>query len=126
MSSKKVIATDKAPAAIGPYSQGVEFCSLVFVSGQLPIDAETGNMADTYAEQTRQSLENVRAILEEAGSSLDKVLKVTVFLKDMAMFSEMNEVYAEFFRENPPARCALEVSELPKGALVEIEAIAHK
>jgi 2-iminobutanoate/2-iminopropanoate deaminase len=126
MCSKKVIATDKAPAAIGPYSQGVEFCRLVFVSGQLPIDAETGNMADTYAEQTRQSLENVRAILEEAGSSLDKVLKVTVFLKDMAMFSEMNEVYAEFFRENPPARCAVEVSELPKGALVEIEAIAHK
>ena len=126
MSSKKIIMTTKAPEAIGPYSQGTEFCSLVFVSGQLPIDIQTGTMADTYAEQTRKSLENVRAVLEEAGSSLEKVLKVTVYLKDMKMFSEMNDVYAEFFGEKPPARSAVEVSELPKGALVEIEAIAHK
>ncbi len=126
MNKKEVIATQSAPAAIGPYSQGIAFDDLVFVSGQLPIDVKTGTMPESYAAQTEQSLKNVQAILEEAGSSLDKALKVTVFLKDMSKFSEINEVYAKFFNENPPARCAVEVSELPKGASVEIEAIAHK
>lgn len=126
MNNKNVITTKSAPAAIGPYSQGIEYSNLVFSSGQLPIDPETGVMAEGYAEQTKKCLENVQAVLEQAGSSLDKALKVTVFLKDMNKFAEINDVYATFFRENPPARCAVEVSELPKKALVEIEAIAYK
>lgn len=122
---KKVIATTAAPAAIGPYSQGVDGGSVVITSGQLPIDASTGAFAPGgVAEQTRQSLENVRAVLAQAGLGMEHVIKTTVFLKDMNDFAAMNEVYASFFPSEPPARSAVEVARLPKDALVEIEAIA--
>lgn len=122
---KKVIAATAAPAAIGPYSQGVDGGSVVITSGQLPIDASTGAFAPGgVAEQTRQSLENVRAVLAQAGLGMEHVIKTTVFLKDMNDFAAMNEVYASFFPSEPPARSAVEVARLPKDALVEIEAIA--
>ena len=125
---KKVISTQNAPAAIGPYSQAAEGGNIVLTSGQLPIVPKTGNFAPGgIAEQTRQSLMNVKAVLEAAGSSMDHVIKTTVFLKDMNDFAEMNYVYAEFFSEgNYPARSAVEVARLPKDALIEIEAIAIK
>ena len=122
---KKIIATNAAPAAIGPYSQGVDGGSIVITSGQLPIDAATGAFAEGgIASQTRQSLENVKAVLAQAGLSMEHVIKTTVFLKDMNDFAAMNEVYAGFFPDEPPARSAVEVARLPKDALVEIEAIA--
>ena len=122
---KERISTEQAPAAIGPYSQGIRAAGLVVTSGQLPIDPATGAFAGTdIAAQTRQSLKNVQAVLEAAGSSLDKVLKTTVFLKDMGDFAAMNEVYASFFPGEAPARSAVEVARLPKDALVEIEALA--
>ena len=122
---KERIATEQAPAAIGPYSQGIRAAGLVITSGQLPIDPATGAFAGTdIAAQTRQSLKNVQAVLEAAGSSLDRVLKTTVFLKDMGDFAAMNEVYASFFPGEAPARSAVEVARLPKDALVEIEALA--
>ena len=123
-SARHPIKTDKAPAAIGPYSQGFVGGGLVFCSGQLPIDLKTGEIPATVAEQTRKSLENVAAILAEGGSGLDAIVKTTVFLKDMNSFSEMNAVYADFFKGAPPARSTVEVARLPKDALVEIEAIA--
>ena len=127
MAKKEIIKTDNAPAAIGPYSQGTIAGDLIFVSGQIPFDSKAGKMIEgTIAEQTEQSLNNVKAVLEAAGSSLDDVVKCTVFLKDMDTFSEMNEKYAEFFKENPPARAAVEVARLPKDVGVEIEAIALK
>jgi 2-iminobutanoate/2-iminopropanoate deaminase len=122
---KKSIKTDKAPGAIGPYSQAVAANGMLFVSGQLPIDPGTGAFAgDEIKFQTAQSLENVKAILEAAGSAMDNVLKVTVFLNDMNDFAGMNEVYAAYFSEPYPARAAVEVARLPKDALVEIEVIA--
>lgn len=122
---KKVIAATAAPAAIGPYSQGIDGGSVVITSGQLPIDVSTGAFAEGgIAGQTRQSLENVRAVLAQAGLSMENVIKTTVFLKDMNDFAAMNEVYASFFPSDPPARSAVEVARLPKDALVEIEAIA--
>ena len=123
---KEIIATDKAPSAIGPYSQGVKANGMVFTSGQLPIDVATGAFVPGgIAEQTRQSILNVKAILEKAGSSLDKVIKTTVFLSDMNNFAEMNKVYSEFFgTEKHPARSAVQVARLPKDALVEIEVVA--
>ena len=122
---KKIISTVKAPAAIGPYSQGAAGSGIIITSGQLPIDPETGVMPETIEEQTRQSLENVKAVLEEAGADLDQVIKTTVFLNDMNDFAAMNGVYAGFFKEGScPARSAVEVARLPKDALVEIEAIA--
>ena len=124
---KQIINTGKAPAAIGPYSQAVETNGLVITSGQLPIDPATGAFPDGIAAQTRQSLANVKAILEEAGVDMDHVLKTTVFLSDMNNFGAMNEVYATFFTEGKfPARSAVEVARLPKDALVEIEVIAAK
>ncbi len=125
---KKIISTDKAPAAIGPYSQGTEAAGLVFVSGQLPIDPSKGEFAEGGVKgQTRQSLENLKAILASNGLSLDDVLKTTVFLSDMNNFADMNEIYKEMFGDsNYPARSAVEVARLPKDALVEIEAIAFK
>ena len=122
---KKVIATTAAPAAIGPYSQGIDGGSVVITSGQLPIDVSTGAFAEGgIAAQTRQSLENVKAILAQAGLGMENIIKTTVFLKDMNDFAAMNEVYASFFPGEPPARSAVEVARLPKDALVEIEAIA--
>ena len=123
----QIIHTEKAPAAIGPYSQAVKAGNLLFVSGQIPIDPATGVFAgEDITTQTRQSLTNVQAILEKAGYSLSDVVKATVLLADMADFAAMNTVYAEFFTSNCPARAAFAVRELPKGALVEIEAIACK
>jgi len=123
---KNIIATEKAPAAIGPYSQGVGNGQIVITSGQLPIDPATGAFAgEDIASQTRQSLMNVADVLEKAGLTMDNVIKTTVFLKDMNDFAGMNQVYSEFFSEgNYPARSAVEVARLPKDALVEIEAIA--
>jgi len=124
---KTVIATDKAPAAIGPYSQGISACSLTITSGQLPVDPATGAFAEGgIGAQTRQSLENVKAVLAAAGLGMENVIKTTVFLKDMNDFAAMNEVYATFFPTNPPARSAVEVARLPKDAMIEIEAIAVK
>ncbi len=122
------IHTDKAPAAIGPYSQAIDSgAGLVFVSGQLPIDPATGAFpAGGVAEQTRQSLSNAAAILAAAGLGLQNVVKTTVFLADMADFAAMNEVYAQFFASPFPARSAVAVKTLPKGALVEIECIAAR
>ena len=123
----QIIHTDKAPAAIGPYSQAVKTGNLLFVSGQIPIDPATGVFAgEDIATQTRQSLTNLKAIVEEAGYTLSDVVKTTVLLADMGEFSAMNAVYAEFFPENCPARAAFAVKDLPRGALVEIEAIAGK
>ena len=123
----QIIHTEKAPAAIGPYSQAVKTGNLLFVSGQIPIDPATGLFAgEDISTQTRQSLSNVKAILEEAGYTLADVVKTTVLLSDMGNFAAMNAVYAEFFPGNCPARAAFAVKELPKGALVEIEAIAGK
>ena len=125
---KNIVATKKAPSAIGPYSQGIATDGLVFTSGQLGLDPATGDFAPGGIEaQTRQSLSNIKAVLEEAGTGMDKVVKTTVFLQDMNDFAAMNRVYAEFFGENGcPARSAVEVAKLPKGGLVEIEAIAVK
>ena len=121
------IHTPNAPAAIGPYSQAVKTGNLVFVSGQIPIDPAPGIFAgDDIATQTRQSLTNVKAILEAAGYAMSDVVKTTVLLADIADFAAMNAVYSEFFTENCPARAAFAVKDLPKGALVEIEAIAGK
>lgn len=121
---KMVIVTEKAPGAIGPYSQAIEANGMVFVSGQLPIDATTGAMAVSIEEQTRQSLENIKHILGEAGLAMGHIVKTTVFLNDMAAFTEMNKVYTTYFDGSFPARSAFAVKELPKGASVEIECIA--
>ena len=124
---KEIIFTTSAPAAIGPYSQGICAGNLVITSGQIPIDPATGTFAEGgIREQTRQSLKNVEAVLAAAGLSMADVIKTTVFLKDMNDFAAMNEVYATFFTANPPARSAVEVARLPKDALVEIEAIASR
>ena len=121
---KKVISTTKAPAAIGPYSQAIRVGNLVYTSGQIPIDPATGEFAEGgIKEQTRQSLLNLKAILEEAGLTMSDVVKTTVFMADMNDFAAMNAVYAEFFAEPYPARSAVAVKTLPKGALVEIEAV---
>ncbi|MBP3508976.1 RidA family protein [Oscillibacter sp.] len=124
---KTIISTSQAPAAIGPYAQAVENNGLVITSGQLPIDPATGAFPEGIQAQTRQSLTNVKAILTEAGTDMDHVLKTTVFLSDMNNFAAMNEVYATFFTEGSyPSRSAVEVARLPKDALVEIEVIATK
>ena len=122
---KNVISTTKAPAAIGPYSQAVRVGNLVYTSGQIPINPATGVLAEGgIKEQTRQSLLNVKAILEAAGLTMSDVVKTTVFMADMNDFADMNAVYAEFFSEPYPARSAVAVKALPKGALVEIEVVA--
>ena len=122
---KKVISTSKAPAAIGPYSQAVQVGNLVYTSGQIPIDPATGVFAEGgIKEQTRQSLLNVKAILEEAGLTMGHVVKTTVFIKDMNDFAALNGVYAEMFGDTKPARSCVEVARLPKDVKVEIECIA--
>lgn len=121
---KKVIVTDKAPKAIGPYSAGIRSGNMVFTAGQLGIDPATGNLVPGGVEaETRQALQNLKNILESGGSSLAQVIKTTVFLRDMHVFSRMNSVYGEFFPEKPPARSTVQVAALPKDAAVEIEAI---
>lgn len=120
----KIVSTNQAPAAIGPYSQAIDTGTFVYASGQLPIDPKTGTMPEGIKEQTAQSLANVKAILAEAGLNLSNVVKTTVFLSDMANFAAMNEVYAENFSAPFPARSAVAVKELPKQALVEIEVVA--
>lgn len=123
--SIKVISTEKAPAAIGPYSQGMNIGDLVFTSGQLPIDMATGELVmDDIKKATKASLENVKAILETAGSSMEKTIKLTIFISDMNNFAMVNEVYGEYFTDHKPARSCVEVARLPKDALIEIEAIA--
>lgn len=124
--SKKVVSTEKAPAAIGPYSQGIRIGDKLFTSGQLPINPSTGELIGEIKAATGQSLENVKAILESEGFRMEDVIKTTVFLKDMDDFAAMNEVYATFFTSNPPARSAVQVAKLPKDAVVEIEVIASK
>lgn len=123
----KVLHTEKAPAAIGPYSQAIEVNGFVFASGQIPINPETGAMVEADIKaQTRQALTNANEVMKAAGIDLTHVVKTTVFLSDMANFTAMNEVYSTFFKEPFPARSAVAVKELPKGALVEVECIAVK
>ena len=122
---KEIIQTEHAPNAIGPYSQAVKANGLVFASGQIPIDPETGQfVAGGIVEQTEQVLKNLGAVLEAAGSGLDRIVKTTVFLADMQEFAAMNEVYGRFFKETPPARATVEAARLPRDARFEIEAIA--
>lgn len=123
---RKIVATDKAPAAIGPYAQANIIGDLVITSGQIPIDPATGNLVEGDIEvQTRQVFANLKAVLEAAGSSLDKIVKTTCFMDNMNDFAKMNEVYASFFSGDYPSRSAVEVAKLPKGALIEIEVIAY-
>jgi 2-iminobutanoate/2-iminopropanoate deaminase len=123
--SKDVISTSKAPAALGPYSQAIRWGDLIFVSGQIPIDPATSQVVgDDVAAQTERVLKNLAAILEAAGASLGQVLKTTVYLRDLNDFGKMNEVYARFFSEQPPARATVQVARLPRDVSVEIEAVA--
>ncbi|MGB9486104.1 MAG: RidA family protein [Terriglobia bacterium] len=123
--SKNVISTSKAPAALGPYSQAIRWGDLIFVSGQIPIDPATSQVVgDDVAAQTERVLKNLAAILEAAGASLGQVLKTTVYLRDLNDFGKMNEVYARFFSEQPPARATVQVARLPRDVSVEIEAVA--
>ena len=122
---KEMIATEKAPKAIGPYSQGIKSGGFAFVSGQLPVDPATGEFpAGGIKEQARQSLQNVKSVLEATGSSLENVLKTTVFLQDINDFAAFNAIYTEFFKTDCPARSCIQIAALPKGALIEVEAIA--
>ena len=122
---KRTVSTPSAPAAIGPYSQAVVAGGFVFCSGQIPLDPATGALVEgDIGVQTRRVLENLKAVLEAAGSGIDRVVKTTVFLADLADFQEMNAVYAEYFGGDPPARAAVQVAALPKGARIEIEAVA--
>ena len=121
--NKQVIKTDNAPEAIGPYSQGIIVGDFVYTSGQIPINPKTGIMETDIKLATKQSMENIKAILEEVGTSLENVIKTTIFLKDLNDFNVVNEVYATYFNENNPARSCVEVARLPKDAVIEIEAI---
>ncbi len=121
---KEVIATTAAPAAIGPYSQAIKIGNLLFISGQIPVDPATGSIPEGIKAQTMQSISNIKAILSQAGLSIDNVVKTTVFLADMSLFGDMNEVYGKEFTDPYPARSAVAVKELPKQVLVEIETIA--
>ena len=120
----KEIKTKKAPAAVGAYSQGIKTESLIFTSGQLPLDPATGELEMDIRKATKRALENIKAIVEEGGSSIGKIVKCNVFLDDVNDFAAFNEVYEEFFGDHKPARSALEVANIPKGAVIEIEAIA--
>ena len=124
---KKVISTPKAPAAIGPYSQAIEINDMIFTSGIIPINPANGTLVDGgIEEQTKQVFDNMKGLLEDVGSSLDKIIKTTVFIKNMNDFSRINEVYASYFTGDFPARSCVEVARLPKDVLIEVEAIAYK
>lgn len=122
--NREIISTTKAPSAIGPYSQGVKVGNMIYTSGQIPVNPETGELEMDIKKATKRSMENIKAILEEAGTTLENIIKTTIFLKDMNDFALVNEVYASFFKENPPSRSCVEVARLPKDAVIEIEAIA--
>ena len=124
--SNRIIQSNNAPAAIGPYSQAIMAGNLLFTSGQLGLNPETGALPETIEEQTKQSLQNVQAILEEAELQKTDVIKTVVFLKNMSDFAAVNEIYAGFFGEHKPARSCVEVAQLPKGGLVEIEVVASR
>lgn len=125
MPAKEIISTSNAPAAIGPYSQAVRWNGLVFCSGQIPLDPATGDLVEGgITKQTSRVLDNLKAVLEASGSSLGRVLKTTVFMKDLSEFAAMNEVYSHYFGENPPARATVEASRLPRDVRVEIECVA--
>ncbi len=123
---KKVVSTTKAPAAIGPYSQAIDVGNMVFTSGIIPVVPETGEIPEGSVSQARQAFKNLSNLLEAAGSSMDKVVKTTVFIKEMNDFAAINEVYAEYFNEPYPSRSCVEVARLPKDVMIEIEAIAEK
>jgi 2-iminobutanoate/2-iminopropanoate deaminase len=122
----KLLHTKDAPQPIGPYSQGIEIDGLIFLSGQIGLKPETGEMADNLAQQTHQVMKNISAMLYSAGCSFRDVVKSTIYLKDLAGFAEFNKIYSEYFTEDPPARTTVEVSALPRNALIEIDIIAHK
>ena len=123
---KKIIATDKAPAAIGPYSQAIEAGGFIFASGQIPVDPATGNIPDGIEAQAKQALTNVKNLMEVSGLSMDNIVKTSVFIKDMNDFAKVNEVYATFFESDFPARSCVEVARLPKDVLIEVEVIAAR
>ena len=123
---KEIISTKKAPSAIGPYSQGMIVGDLVFTSGQIPLNPENGELATEISKATVQVMANLSAVLEAAGSSLEKVIKTTIFLQDLNDFEKVNEIYGDYFKDNLPARSCVQVAKLPKGAIIEIEAIAIK
>ncbi len=123
---KKIISTNKAPAAIGPYSQAIEVNGMVFTSGVIPVHPETGEIPEGIEAQAHQALKNLTALLRESGTEEEKVIKTTVFIKNMEDFSKVNEIYAGYFTANYPARSCVEVARLPKDVLIEIEAIAEK
>ena len=123
---KKAISTDKAPAAIGPYSQAIEYNGLIYTSGVIGVNPATGEVGETIEEQTTQVFENLKGLLADAGSSLDQAIKTTVFIKNMDDFAKVNEIYAKYYEGACPARSCVEVSKLPKGVLMEMEAIAAK
>lgn len=124
---KKIISTDKAPKAIGPYSQAIEFNNMIFTSGVIPVNPETNELVGGPIEvQAEQAIKNLAALLTESGSSVDNVIKTTVFIKDMNDFGKVNEIYASYFKKDCPARSCVEVARLPKDVLIEIEAIAYK
>lgn len=125
--AKQIIVSDKVMPAVGPYSQGVAWNKLIFLAGQIPVSRETGKIVEgDVRAQTKQVLENITALLQSAGSSLDKVVKATVFLVDLSQFTSMNEVYRDYFTKEPPARSTIQVAALPLGAQVEIEVIAYR
>lgn len=123
---KKVVKTDKAPGAIGPYSQGIDLGNMIFFSGQIPLNPKTGEMPEGIEAQAKQALENVKGLLDSQGLDFSNVVKTTVFLDNMNDFNTVNEIYAQYFVEPYPARSAVEVAKLPKGALIEVEVIAVK
>ncbi len=124
--ARRVVSTDRAPKPVGPYSQGVVAGCFLFVSGQIPLDPATGRIVEgSFEDRVRRALENLKAVVEAAGASLRDVVKVTVYIKDMRLFDRFNAVYREYFPEDPPARAVVEVSDLPRGADVEVEAVAY-
>lgn len=124
MQERTVVSTKKAPGALGPYSQAIKIGEFVFTSGQLPMEAESGELIEDIKEGTAKALDNLKAVLEEAGSSMENIIKTTIFVKDLNDFQALNEVYGTYFNEEPPARSCVQVAKIPKDARIEIEAIA--